>query len=256
MLFRSEKQNRLVFPSNGVNINKNNNNNNIFDDKFNYYIFGGKNDEKFDDEKFDDEKFDKSEIDLIKQNIDKNTSFSFQDSFQNNVLNSKLFQQLQIISLGIALKILSYSASFFQIDFNNVKENEEKLKKLRQYLKNPEIKKEIKKIIEESADVALLTLKASQPFIDEFSNVIVDETSKLLEKLLNSSSIIIGNFIKEMPGIGLMFVLIQDIEKVIEAGLASINAGAKISKEFANFVSATKDNYDNILNKKIGRAHV
>ena len=213
------------------------------------YYYGGKKSEENEYNNENKNNNNEKNIKLIKEKIEKETEEQ-KKMFYNSLYNSELFNKIQNLSLGIALKIILYSASIFQIDLENKEKNEEQLRLLKEYLEDPKMKEQIKNIIRESAEVGSLALEASEPFLEDLNEIIVKETTTLMKKLLDSGSIILGNFIKELPGIGLMFVLFQDIEKVIEAGLATMNASAKVSKEFADFVNKTKENY-NILKSKV-----
>jgi hypothetical protein len=88
-----------------------------------------------------------------------------------------------------------------------------------------------------------------------FSKIAVDGAT-FIEEAADNGSTIIGNMIKEIPGVGLVFAGVQSVSKMGETGIAISNAASSMVKDSAEFVQVTNENMRRLEGKaaKVAKA--
>ena len=160
---------------------------------------------------------------------------------------SNLTDQISTISKAMTIKSAEEFGDFIGVNLSDKEEVNRYLREFKEALINPENTKETLEIIGVFAKRASLYLDASKPFLTPLIDTTVEQGSIAIEKFINSISTIIGNSIKEIPGVGLVFATAQGAEKVGEAGLAIVNASADFVKKSAETVEATKLNLEKTM---------
>jgi len=134
------------------------------------------------------------------------------------------------------------AATALGIDLSDKEAVNAALVALKESLNNPENTKETIEIMSALAQNFGLYLEASEPFIDPFISVVVDANSMLAEQIIDSASTIVGNMVKEIPGVGLMVAGLQNAQQTAETAYALANAATSVVKEGAQFVQSTNEN--------------
>ena len=78
----------------------------------------------------------------------------------------------------------------------------------------------------------------------------LDVGSKALEKAGDTATVVASNFVKEIPGVGLAYSLVQDVSKIGEAVSAATNAAAEITTSASDSAVVFKKNLDQLQNEK------
>lgn len=174
---------------------------------------------------------------------------TIQDRNQLNLFPSvsNLPDQISTISKAMTIKSAEEFGDLIGVNLSDKEEVNRYLQEFKEALINPENTKETLEIIGALAKKAGLYLDASKPFLTPLIDTTVDQGSVAIEKFINSLSTIIGNSIKEIPGVGLMFATVQGAEKIGEAGLAIVNASVDVVKKGAETVEATKLNLEKTM---------
>ena len=105
-------------------------------------------------------------------------------------------------------------------------------------------------ILKGLAQNAAVYYKAVEPLIDPMADKMLEVGSKAAEKMGESATVIASNTIKEIPGVGVAYAVVQDVTKLGEAASAATNAFAEITTETADSAVVFKKNLDQLKSEK------
>ena len=146
------------------------------------------------------------------------------------------------VAEGIGANAIEGIGNIIGIDVAHPEKTTEKLNEIKQTLTNPENFKKVQEIIGEAAKKGALMFKAASPLIDPLTTKIVEQGSKVAEKVADTGSTIVSNAVKEIPGVGLVYSLVQDATKIGEAASAVIGAASEIATDTADSAVVFNDN--------------
>jgi len=146
------------------------------------------------------------------------------------------------VAEGIGANAIEGIGNIIGIDVAHPEKTTEKLNEIKQTLTNPENFKKVQEIIGEVAKKGALMFKAASPLIDPLTTKIVEQGSKVAEKVADTGSTIVSNAVKEIPGVGLVYSLVQDASKIGEATSAVIGAASEIATDTADSAVVFNDN--------------
>jgi hypothetical protein len=146
------------------------------------------------------------------------------------------------VAEGIGANAIEGIGNIIGIDVAHPEKTTEKLNEIKQTLTNPENFKKVQEIIGEAAKKGALMFKAASPLIDPLTTKIVEQGSKVAEKVADTGSTIVSNAVKEIPGVGLVYSLVQDASKIGEATSAVIGAASEIATDTADSAVVFNDN--------------
>jgi len=146
------------------------------------------------------------------------------------------------VAEGIGANAIEGIGNIIGIDVAHPEKTTEKLNEIKQTLTNPENFKKVQEIIGEAAKKGALMFKAASPLIDPLTTKIVEQGSKVAEKVADTGSTIVSNAVKEIPGVGLVYSLVQDASKIGEAASAVIGAASEIATDTADSAVVFNDN--------------
>jgi rRNA processing protein Gar1 len=120
---------------------------------------------------------------------------------------------------------------------------ENKLNQIENVISNPEIKKEIGKIVEVAGE-------AMDPYIKPLEEKVIEKT-KEVGKELGTSAVQIGlNTAEEIPGVGVVIGTLRSLDQAAKAGLSTVNAFVEVSKDTTDAINATAKNYKRLMEEK------
>lgn len=151
-----------------------------------------------------------------------------------------------IVAEGIGANAIEGIGNIIGIDVAHPEKTTAKLNEIKETITNPENFKKVQEIISETAKKGALMFKAASPLIDPLTSKILDEGSKVAEKVADTGTTILSNAVKEIPGVGLVYSLAQDASKIGEATSAVINAASKITTDAADSAVVFKDNLQKV----------
>jgi hypothetical protein len=155
-----------------------------------------------------------------------------------------------IVAEGIGANAIEGIGNIIGIDVAHPEKTTAKLNEIKETITNPENFKKVQEIISETAKKGALMFKAASPLIDPLTSKILDEGSKVAEKVADTGTTILSNAVKEIPGVGLVYSLAQDASKIGEATSAVINAASKITTDAADSAVVFKDNLQKVQSEE------
>jgi hypothetical protein len=164
--------------------------------------------------------------------------------------SSEMTENATNIAKGFAVNTLDSIGNAIGIDINNPASVNEKLDNLKQLVTDPKNIQKSREIISGIANNAAVYFKAAEPLIDPLADKILDVGSKAVEKAGDTATVVASNFVKEIPGVGLAYSLVQDASKIGEAVSAATNAAAEITTSASDSAVVFKKNLDQLQNEK------
>ena len=147
-----------------------------------------------------------------------------------------------IVAEGLGANALEGIGNIIGVDVAHPEKTTAKLNEIKETLTNPENFKKVQEIIGEAAKKGALMFKAAAPLIDPLTTKILEEGSKVAEKVADTGTTIVSNTVKEIPGVGLVYSLAQDASKIGEATGAVISAASTITTDAADSAVVFNDN--------------
>ena len=164
--------------------------------------------------------------------------------------SSEMTENATNIAKGFAVNTLDSIGNAIGVDINNPASVNEKLDNLKQLVTDPKNIQKSREIISGIANNAAIYFKAAEPLIDPLADKILDVGSKAVEKAGDTATVVASNFVKEIPGVGLAYSLVQDASKIGEAVTAATNAAAEITTSASDSAVVFKKNLDQLQNEK------
>ena len=156
-----------------------------------------------------------------------------------------LTDMIQGVGIG-ALKNISNGVG---IDVDSPKEVEKTLDNFKEIFTNPNNIKNTSEIISNAANNASVYVKAAEPLIGPLTDTALEVGSKTMEKAGETATVIVSNAVKEIPGVGLAYSLVQDASKIGEAISAATNAAAELTTSTADSAVVFKRNLEQLQNE-------
>jgi rRNA processing protein Gar1 len=170
-------------------------------------------------------------------------------SVVSNIIEDVKIPVSNIVNKGVTLgeglveKGIEKVGDVVGVDVTQPQIIENKLHQIENVISNPEIKKEIGKIVE-------VTGEAMEPYIKPLEEKVIEKT-KEVGKELGTSAVQIGlNTAEEIPGVGVVIGTLRSLDRAAKAGLSTVNAFAEVSKDTTDAINATAKNYKRLMGEK------
>jgi hypothetical protein len=160
--------------------------------------------------------------------------------------NNAVIEDASTIAKGVVANTLESAGDLVGIDIDNPEAVNQKLADIKETLTDPKNTEELKEIVSEVAKKGAVVVEAASPLIDPLAEKALDVGSKTAVKMADTGSTIFFNFIKEIPGVGLAYSLIQDASKIGEAGSAVVNATSELTRDTADSAVVFKRNLEEL----------
>ena len=160
--------------------------------------------------------------------------------------NNQMMEDASTITKGVVANTLETAGDLVGIDIDNPKAVNEKLEDIKETLSDPKNTEEIKEIVAEAAKKGAVVVEAASPLIDPLAEKALDVGGKTAIKMADTGTTIFWNFVKEIPGVGLAYSLLQDASKIGEAGSAVVNATAELTTDTADSSVVFKKNLEEL----------
>jgi hypothetical protein len=185
-------------------------------------------------------------------NTDKNENDKLINEIENkhSLGNSNIFKQITELSEGLALKTMDNTAEFFDVDLNDSDKFKQRLEELKIILNDPKNKKLMRELVANFAEIGIIALEASSPFIEK---LIVEIFNKLtiMGNEFGKAGVKIGlNTMEEVPGYGVIIGTVRSASNAAEAVLASTNAASEIITISSDNMNAATQSFDKLLKEK------
>ena len=164
--------------------------------------------------------------------------------------SSEMIQNAENIAKGVAVNTLDNIGNAVGIDIKNPASINETLDNLKKMVTDPKNIQKSKEIISGIANNAAVYFKAAEPLIDPLADKMLDVGSKVVEKAGDTATTLASNVVKEIPGVGLAYSLVQDASKIGEAVSAATNAAAELTTSVSDSSVVFKKNLDQLQNEK------
>lgn len=166
----------------------------------------------------------------------------------NEIMNS--VNNYTNLAKATAVKTLGNAVSAIGIDINNPENVDKTLDNLKKLVTDPKNIEKTKDIISAAANNAAVYFKAAEPLILPLTNKMFEVGSKAIEKAGETATVIASNTIKEIPGVGLAYAVVQDVSKVGEAVSAATDAFAEVTTSTADSAVVFKKNLEQLQKEK------
>lgn len=166
----------------------------------------------------------------------------------NEIMNS--INNYTNLAKTAAVKTLGNAASAIGIDINNPESVDKALDNIKNLVTDPKNIEKTKDIISAAANNAAVYFKAAEPLIVPLTNKMFEVGSKAAEKAGETATVIASNTVKEIPGVGLAYALVQDASKIGEAVSAATNAFAEITTSTSDSAVVFKKNLEQLQKEK------
>jgi hypothetical protein len=150
---------------------------------------------------------------------------------------------------GVATGALAKIGDAVGINIDSPKEVEKTLDNLKEMVSNPKNIENTKEIISNAVNNASVYVKAAEPLISPLTDKVLEVGSKTMEKAGETATLVVSNAVKEIPGVGLAYSLVQDASKIGEAISAATNAAAELTTSTADSAVVFKRNLDKLKNE-------
>jgi len=151
---------------------------------------------------------------------------------------------------GVAINALGNVSESLGVDVTNPQEVSNALDNLKNTITNPENVKKTTEILKGFVQNAAVYYKALEPLIDPMTDKALEVGSKAAEKAGETATVIASNAVKEIPGVGLAYSLIQDASKIGEAFSAATAAAAELTTSASDSAVVFKKNLEKLKSEK------
>ncbi len=192
---------------------------------------------------------DDNSIDELTQKIKAEHSLgNFLPNF--NFGDSKVLNRIIELSEGLMMKTIDNTAEYFNIDLNDSEQFNRRLEELKMILNDPKNKELMKEIVANFAQVGIVALEASAPFMNKLISDIFEKLT-VMGNEFGVAGVKIGlNTLEEIPGYGVIVGTIRSVSNAAEAALASSNAASEIWTIASDTANASVQNFDKILKER------
>ena len=170
---------------------------------------------------------------------------------ENAEKNNKFVNDAVIVAEGIGANAIEGIGNVIGVDIANPEKTTAKLNEIKETLTDPQNLKKVEEIVGEVAEKGAVIYKAAEPLIDPIANKLLDEGEKVAKKMADTGTTILSNAIKEIPGVGLVYSLVQDASKVGEATAAVISAASEITTDAADSAVVFNENLKKLQEENV-----
>lgn len=160
--------------------------------------------------------------------------------------NEEIIEDASNIAKGVAANTLETVGDLVGVDIDNTEAVNKKLEDIKETFTDPKNFETLKETVAEAAEKGAVIVEAASPLIDPLADKALDVGAKTATKIADTGTTIFFNFIKEIPGVGLAYTLIQNATKVGEASSAVINATADLATDTADSAVVFKKNLEEL----------
>ena len=164
--------------------------------------------------------------------------------------SNEMAKNAENIAKGVAVNTLDSIGNAIGININDPASVNKTLDNFKQMVTDPKNIQKSKEIISGIVNNAAVYFKAAEPLIDPLTDKMLDVGSKAIEKAGDTATVVASNFVKEIPGVGLAYSLVQDASKIGEAVSAATNAAAELTTSVSDSAVVFKKNLDQLQNEK------
>jgi hypothetical protein len=172
--------------------------------------------------------------------------------------DSQVMNKIIQLSEGLAIKTIDNTSEFLNIDLNDSEKFKQRVEELKVLLNNPENKELMTEVLANSAQIGVVALDASRPFIDDLITEIFEKLKVVGNEFGEAGVKIALNTLEEIPGYGVIIGTIRSVSNAAEAFLASSNALSEVVTKTSDTFNASIQNFDKLLKEKgdlIGRTN-
>jgi hypothetical protein len=164
--------------------------------------------------------------------------------------SSAILSNVETAAKGLAVNALETVGNKMGVNISNPEEVNKAFDNIKNAVTNPENVKKTAEILKGLAQNASVYYKAVEPLIDPMANKMLEVGSKAAEKFGETATVIASNTVKEIPGVGLAYALVQDASKIGEAFNAATNAAAELTTSASDSAVVFKKNLDKLKAEK------
>jgi hypothetical protein len=188
-------------------------------------------------------------IDQLTETIkDEHSLANFLPNF--NLGDSKILKKIIELSESLTMKTIDNTANYFNINLNDSDQFKQRLEELKMILNDPKNKQLMREVVANFAQVGIVALEASAPFMDKLITDIFDKLT-IMGNEFGEAGVKIGlNTIEEIPGYGVIIGTIRSVSNAAEALIASSNTASEIWTVAADTTNASVQNFDKLLKEK------
>ena len=151
---------------------------------------------------------------------------------------------------GVAANALETVGDKLGVDITNPEGIDNALDNIKNAVTNPENVKKSAEILKGLAQNASVYYKAVEPLIDPMADKFLEVSSKAAKKAGETATVVLSNAVKEIPGVGLAYSLVQDASKIGEAASAATNAFAEFTTTASDSAVVFKQNLEKLKAEK------
>jgi len=167
-----------------------------------------------------------------------------------NLGESKVLKKLVELSEGLTMKTIDNTAQYFNIDLNDSEQFKRRLEELKMLLNDPKNKELMKEMVANFAQVGIVALEASEPFINKLISDVFEKLTIMGNEFGEAGVKIALNTLEEIPGYGIIIGTIRSASNAAEAVIASSNTASEIITIAADTTNASLQNFDKLLKEK------
>jgi len=164
--------------------------------------------------------------------------------------SNALLSNVSTAAKGVAVNALESVGNKFGVDITNPESVDNAFNNIKNAVTNPENVKKTAEILKGLAQNASVYYKAVEPLIDPIADKFLEVTGKAAEKMGETATVVASNTIKEIPGVGLAYALVQDASKIGEAASAATNAFAEFTTTASDSAVVFKKNLEKLKAEK------
>jgi hypothetical protein len=165
------------------------------------------------------------------------------------IANQEMIEDASTVAKGLLTNTLETAGDLVGIDIDNPEAVNKKLEDIKETFTDPKNLETLTETVAAAAEKGAVVLEAAAPLVDPLAEKALDVTSKTAVKMADTGTTILSNFVKEIPGVGLAYSLIQDATKIGEAASAVVNAAADLTTDTADSAVVFKKNLEELQNE-------
>ena len=159
---------------------------------------------------------------------------------------TELMTDTSNIAKGLAINSVKGIGNLIGVDVTNSTEINKNLENIKNSLTNPKNTENIKKIISDFSEKNAIYLEAAKPLINPLMDSVNKVGAKVAKQFTDTSSTIVSNLVKEIPGVGLIYSGIQDASKIGDAFSSVVGATAELTAKGADSLVVAKHNMEKL----------
>jgi hypothetical protein len=164
--------------------------------------------------------------------------------------SSALLSSVTNAAKGLAANGLETVGDKLGVDIKNPQGIDNALDNIKNAVTNPENVKKTAEILKGLAQNASVYYKAVEPLIDPMADKFLEVSSKAAKKAGETATVVLSNAVKEIPGVGLAYSLVQDASKIGEAASAATNAFSEFTTTASDSAVVFKQNLEKLKAEK------